>query len=278
MTTEPMKLTDLVGEPLVGGTLIEYRRGYGFRREHARATITRIGWHPEQWRYFVIETDSNDAHMGIALGRHGGPDVWRSPDGACFWEHSCGGWCYAAVPQGVPVPEAGEALDLRIEHRGAARPGPFAAPSNRGRSVVTPEQLAELRRMGEPPVRLTAAEAPLTKATPAEPGFYWYRDKDRGWGWTLVDVSTAGVCFLMGNNTRWIDPDQLSGEWGDRIPAPAAPKAGKTLELTAPEALAVLAVLDEAQACGAAKTLAPTEEADYKSAVSKIAALATVQR
>ncbi len=150
MTPEPMKLTDLVGEPLVGGTLIEYLRGHGFRREHARATITRIGWHPTQERYFVIETDKpDDACMGIALDYHANPEVWKSPEGVCFWDPPIG-WCYAAVPPGAQIPKAGEALDLRIENRdqgcGAAKALAPAEESDYKSAVSKIAALATVQR------------------------------------------------------------------------------------------------------------------------------------
>jgi len=98
-----MKLSELHGKGLEGGTLVEYERGYGFSREWGRATIVRVGVHADQADFFEIETDSDRAFMGLSLTYYGDIDIHEDA-GIYFWA-SPQGWCYAVAPAGKDIPE-----------------------------------------------------------------------------------------------------------------------------------------------------------------------------
>ncbi len=97
-------LSKLHHQPLVGGLLIEYERGYGCRKEYGRGRILNVGECPEQRGLYKVWTDSDDANMAINLDYYGDCFiVARREDGVCFWEGPQG-WCYAAFPLSVKTP------------------------------------------------------------------------------------------------------------------------------------------------------------------------------
>lgn len=100
-----MKLTELAALDLIGGTLIEFERGYGFSRVFSRGVVTRVGFSPDQANYFMIETDDNDkCHMGLNTSYYADHDV-QVVNGVYRWESPMR-WCYAVAPKGVEIKEA----------------------------------------------------------------------------------------------------------------------------------------------------------------------------
>lgn len=108
-----MKLSELCapGRDLRGGTLVEYERGAGFTSEFGRATITRVGFSPQQPDYFEIETDGS-ASFGQSFDYYGDTEIVLE-GGIYLWD-SCLGWSYVLAPAGVEIPEA-SVLELRYE-------------------------------------------------------------------------------------------------------------------------------------------------------------------
>lgn len=109
-----MKLSELIGQGLVGGTLVEYEKGYGFLREFGRAVIKSVGFKDAGRDYFEIETNG-EVHLGQSLAYYGDTEI-ELIDDVYLWDSALG-WCYALARAGIEIPGA-PAMELRYELRG----------------------------------------------------------------------------------------------------------------------------------------------------------------
>lgn len=107
-----MRVEDLVGKGLEGGTLVEYKGNCGFSLEYGRANITAVKVEND---YFSIETDNEESYMGLSLSKEatamGYTAEVRERDGY-YMIASPMGWCYIAAPLGVIIPPRPNWLDV----------------------------------------------------------------------------------------------------------------------------------------------------------------------
>ena len=99
-----MRVEDLVGIGLEGGTLVEYKGNCGFSLEYGRANITAVKVEGEE---FSIETDNDESFMTLSLSKEAraiGYTAEVRKRGDFYLIASPMGWCYAVAPLGVIIP------------------------------------------------------------------------------------------------------------------------------------------------------------------------------